>query len=159
MIRTVGVQRTNHADIVDFLSEERKNFTHLYSALATSVEFKWAAEKITGFSFRLKVPARHWFPVVLVQHWLRVKRVYLGRASVEEQVNNLLGFRGKVGCLHIERAQGGCGTVQQVSKPQHAKTATHDLQNFTAIRHLTSLGSWEVNRSTLKVSFAIVIYF
>ena len=104
MVRHIGVHRSDHAHIVDHLTDVRKQLTDFDAALAIFFEFEGRTICSSGFTFRSQVI---WdgLTVKLVEGWLGVKCINLGRTTVHEQVNNRFGLRLKMRILRKHRVR------------------------------------------------------
>src|SRR6185369_791500 len=96
VVRTVGLQGTDHANVVDTFSKLRKDLTNLDAALAEFMKLKRRFEKRAGLALGLQIAARYRLAVILRKHGLGIPGIYLRNSPVEEQVDHMLSFGGKV---------------------------------------------------------------
>jgi len=113
MIGALGMHRADDAKVVDVLGCFGKDLAHFDPALAVLLEREWGAEGAAGVALRLGIFAWQGLAVVLGERGLGVERVDLRRAAVQEQEDDLLGFRSKVRGAHRSCRGGSEGTVAE----------------------------------------------
>ena len=98
----VRVHRADDADVVNALRRLRENLTDLDAAPAVFLELVGRAEGRAGAALGAEFVGQR-FAVMLIERGLGVERVHVGRAAVEEDVDDALGLRCEVRGLRSER--------------------------------------------------------
>src|SRR4051794_26033703 len=120
MIGHFRVHGTNHADIVDGRSYAREDLAYLDPALAALLETERRAHQVARFALSAKISARKRLTIELVKRRLRVERIHLRQAAVQEQKYDVFSTRGKVRFLGTSAIR-----LQQTAQPHHSEAAAH----------------------------------
>ena len=90
MLDDVGVQGSDHAEIVGDGLEVGKQFTHHQPGLAAGVELERRPEQGQRFGFvRAQSESGNWLAVAGLQFGLGIERVEMGKATGQENENQL----------------------------------------------------------------------
>src|SRR3954464_7044685 len=88
MVVRIGVHRVNEGHLVDMRGQSWKQFTHPRAALAVlrpcERRFHQGPHRI-GKETGLRIEARQWLTVPLLQLWLEVPRIHMARSPVHEE--------------------------------------------------------------------------
>ena len=117
MIRIVGVQRPENADLVNVAAQMRQQLADRHAALTPRREFKRRGEQTSGGSFRSQVGGGRSLAFVFSESWFGVEEVALKRATIHKQMNDSLGPRSKVS---LRRRT--CFAFQQTGQRQSAQS-------------------------------------
>jgi hypothetical protein len=96
MIRIVGVQRADDANVVNALAQLRQQLTDRQAALAAGLERIGNGHQAAGGILGAKLHFGGPLARVLVQLRLGIEQVGLERAAVHEKLDHALGARGKM---------------------------------------------------------------
>ena len=140
MIWDIGVHRTNDADVIDALTDVRKQIADFDSGFAVLLEFERGHQQAAGLSFRFQIRCRGTLPVILGKRRLRVERIDLRWSAVHEEVNDVLRSGREVSRLWSQRARRICirgarqrsVLSQNSGQAEHAQPGAHALEGLTA---------------------------
>jgi hypothetical protein len=164
VIRDVGVDRSDEADVVGALADVREELADVHPDVPVFLERERRPHQRASLALGGDGAARQRLPVVLVEHRLRIEAVHLREAAVHEQKNDALGARGVIEPADLQAVRGvaSAGGVQRIAqqagKRHHAEAVAHAAQRFASRqriaglvphRQLTNRNSFEL-RSTLR---------
>ena len=89
MIWYIGVCGTYYTNIIDIGGCVWKNFTNFDSTFTVLPKFEWRCICIAGCPLCLKVFDRQRLAVIFVQKWLRIECIYVGKPTVQKDVDNV----------------------------------------------------------------------
>ncbi len=125
MVGVVGVERAQHADVVDVGGQPGQQFADFHAALPAAPELERHRHQPSGRPLRAQVDRLGPLPRVPVDGRLRIEQVGPKRAAIHEQVNDPPGTGPEV-------RLAGCGVRgKQAGQPENSQTAAERLDHFT----------------------------
>src|SRR5262245_44972130 len=118
----IGVHGANHANIIDPLGQVGKDIADLNTALSILLKVEGRLHQIASASLCLRITAWSRFAVILIEHWLRIESIDMGRPASHKEVNDMLGFRWEVGSGSGERSLGRPCLCKKPGKTQRTKS-------------------------------------
>ena len=104
MVGDVGLHGADHRDVVNALADVGKNLADFDPALAVALELEGRPHHRAGAALGDQMHAVGKFlAVVFVESRFRIKRIDVGWAAVEEEVNHPLGLAGEMRLLRQQR--------------------------------------------------------
>ena len=107
MIAVIRIHRSDHAEVVDHRRHTREDLADLDPALPVLPEFEWRSHQVARRAVRFDLGPGQRLAVVLGQHRLRIERIDVRHAAIQEQKDDALRFRREMRSLGRKRARRG----------------------------------------------------
>ncbi len=97
MVGGIRMHRSDDGDLIDHLPHSGKEVTDRNATLTIPPERKGRGESRAGLALGAEVFHGKGFPRIPVQHRFRIKGIDMGGPAIHEEMDDGLGFSGKVG--------------------------------------------------------------
>ena len=148
VIRDIGVDRADPADVVGDFAEVRPEFADVHAALPVLLELERRLHQFAGAAFGLDGAAGQRLAVVLLEHRLGIEAIDGGAAAVHEQEDDALDALRVIElgdadvAVGIEHCAGpGQRVTQHAGKRHHAEAVADPAQRFPARQRIGRLVS------------------
>src|SRR5262249_54162793 len=100
VFQNIGVQGANNAHIVGHVAQLREQFADYQAGFTPRRELERRADQVERLIGGIaQVSAEDFLAVVLLEFWLGIKRIDVGKAAGEEDHDQVLGLGREVGTL------------------------------------------------------------
>ena len=112
VVGNVTVHRPHDADVVNQGARFLKEGTHGNAALTVPPKLERRTHDSASLPLGRKTEIPGGLSVETIEKWLGIKRINLGRASLQKEVDDLLRFRREVRWLRRQRIDVRCGRLR-----------------------------------------------